>query len=479
MNRRRLVRKNIIPDTVYKLEKLIKTSEVSRLPSMRSLSKKFGVSLSTISKVCAMFRSQGILSYHEGSVMRIVGRSPKKEGSSILPQSSLEKYTERLQKQIESGKLRAGTHLQKVSHQAQMEHVSTQTIIRARKILEKKKLVHKQGRNWVAGPCVSSAPALSNARKKNATILILLPDASTWLVMFNDRYNGFFTRFSMEAINYNVRSITCFPHQTNRIPDDAQWVGKQKIKELIGKLGTRYLGTLILNFAREPINVDEWSDFFLQFDKPVVCADLKDYQTSKHLTHRFFCRCYVNEQIGVDCAVSHIVSFGHKHLGVWYTTGDNQVPWINLRSDMIKKSADRYGCTVYNLLMDNSEKEDTIISEHNPFTGSQMSINMAYQIKRSKEMTVFLFPHDYTAFNVYNYLTLIGVSVPKDVSLISFDNHHRIKMLPISSVDLGFEYLGYCSFHFLLNIIKLPRKRNGDIEAKPRVFDRGSVYYPQ
>lgn len=67
--------------------------------------------------------------------------------------------------------------------------------------------------------------------------------------------------------------------------------------------------------------------------------------------------------------------------------------------------------------------------------------------------------------------------MPRDVSLISFDNTRLAGGLNISSVDFGFGYLGYSAFHFIMQDVPINRTRHGDIPARPHVAHRGSIAF--
>jgi DNA-binding LacI/PurR family transcriptional regulator len=96
-----------------------------------------------------------------------------------------------------------------------------------------------------------------------------------------------------------------------------------------------------------------------------------------------------------------------------------------------------------------------------------------------RDATALLVPHDYTAYYFYHILTSRGVAIPRQLSVLSFDNSDRLVALPLSTIDFGFGYLGYAAFHTIFGVIKPLRTHEGDIAAKPYLVDRGSVAVPR
>jgi DNA-binding LacI/PurR family transcriptional regulator len=97
---------------------------------------------------------------------------------------------------------------------------------------------------------------------------------------------------------------------------------------------------------------------------------------------------------------------------------------------------------------------------------------------RDKRCTALVAPRDYNAYQLYDALALKGIRIPRDCSLISFDNYAMLQAAPVSSIDFGMGYLGYCAFHFLFGVIPVTHKRNGDIPSRPHLVNRGSTGRP-
>jgi DNA-binding LacI/PurR family transcriptional regulator len=91
--------------------------------------------------------------------------------------------------------------------------------------------------------------------------------------------------------------------------------------------------------------------------------------------------------------------------------------------------------------------------------------------------TALIAPNDDIAeWYVRPWLMSLGLSIPGDMSLISFDNKRKHLGMDLTTVDFGFGSLGYQAFHLLLGSITRPR--SGMVWPKAKVVDRGSATPP-
>ncbi len=94
------------------------------------------------------------------------------------------------------------------------------------------------------------------------------------------------------------------------------------------------------------------------------------------------------------------------------------------------------------------------------------------------EITAIIAPNDNEAQLLFLGLTMLGLETPKDISFISFDNDPGLRLMPFSTIDFGFDHLGYCAFHLILGDIPIQSDRMGDIQSWAKVVHRGSVSRP-
>jgi DNA-binding LacI/PurR family transcriptional regulator len=83
------------------------------------------------------------------------------------------------------------------------------------------------------------------------------------------------------------------------------------------------------------------------------------------------------------------------------------------------------------------------------------------------------------AVNYYYWLKNVGVSIPEDISLVSFDNIPILGPHPISSVDFRRNAIGYSAAHLFIRDIPVKADRRGNIGARPEFLDRGSLAAPR
>jgi hypothetical protein len=90
------------------------------------------------------------------------------------------------------------------------------------------------------------------------------------------------------------------------------------------------------------------------------------------------------------------------------------------------------------------------------------------------DITAIIAPNDMIGRSYLSVLHLLGCEIPRDISIVSFDNWFRFSFFPLTTIDFGLASLGYRALHILLG--DTPGiERDHDIAASPYVEDRGSV----
>jgi hypothetical protein len=90
--------------------------------------------------------------------------------------------------------------------------------------------------------------------------------------------------------------------------------------------------------------------------------------------------------------------------------------------------------------------------------------------------TALIAPDDQRAHDCYRWLLAANIPVPARMSLVSFDdNLDKLYPYPISSVNFGFDYLGYACFHALLGDRTVRMDRWNSIGAQPRINHTGTI----
>jgi DNA-binding LacI/PurR family transcriptional regulator len=89
--------------------------------------------------------------------------------------------------------------------------------------------------------------------------------------------------------------------------------------------------------------------------------------------------------------------------------------------------------------------------------------------------TAIIAANDNVATEFVTWMTYTGRSVPRDMSLISFDNNPGLALYRLSSLDFGMADLGYLIAHRFIGDVAVHKDVNGNITVMPRFFDRGSI----
>lgn len=119
------------------------------------------------------------------------------------------------------------------------------------------------------------------------------------------------------------------------------------------------------------------------------------------------CDCvWINEKHGVDVAFEHLYSLGHRNFA--FVGGR----FGELRAEILKSAAEKYGVTI--------PDENIIISEER---GYDCGYNRTEELlKKGLDFTAIIAQYDDIAFGAIKRLSEAGISVPKDVSVIGFDD---------------------------------------------------------
>jgi DNA-binding LacI/PurR family transcriptional regulator len=72
----------------------------------------------------------------------------------------------------------------------------------------------------------------------------------------------------------------------------------------------------------------------------------------------------------------------------------------------------------------------------------------------------------------------LGGEIPRDLSLLAFDNMPESALFPFSTIDWGFSRLGYLAAHIFVGDIPIHADRDGAIPGICTLIDRGSVAPP-
>lgn len=449
-----------------------------RLPSIQELARRYGVSTLTMWKAVHLLADRGLLHCSHGRRIRVAGPEDRNAETAGAAQWLFRA----LREEILNGGSRIGRRLPKFDYLVKRHRVSRDTVAQAFRMLAKENLACKRGRAWIAGPAGQQTPSRDSvacrAAAESPVILVLARDSSNWGSLgVAERTRAFSDSFYPEIEQHGILSrIVVIDEGT--APEHVFPAGKGAVADLVNALGERYRGTLIADGHIGADEVREWVPLLGGFDRPVVWFDDTDAGGDLDSevigeTGRFY-RCHVDERAAFGMAVRSLTDLGHREVGIPDPPAGCR-EWNGRRPRLIEALGDGTGsgCLVRALgAPDDSHRR----SER--FT-SVKDERFLLPLLRFPELTAVLVPGDSPAIEWLLRLERAGIRVPRDLSLLSFGNSGRARSLPLSTIDFGFDQLGYRAAHLFLGDLPVDSDRRGGIAARARLLDRGSLAPPR
>jgi DNA-binding LacI/PurR family transcriptional regulator len=221
-------------------------------------------------------------------------------------------------------------------------------------------------------------------------------------------------------------------------------------------------------------------------------------------------RCHFDDVKAIELALASLRDRGHRRIGLLYTHG--KVEWMQHRLRLLMQTGHRIApemTLVSACLEDEFGVFDDMRNERSrqvdlfdfdsfirrfgvedaaagnvpaPAHAAHLLWKKAGSLRellRTHRVTAMIAPNDFYQQKVYLWATNVGLHVPKDLSLVSFDNSTESFIFPLASIDPGFSYLGYLAAHLFIGDIAVPADRWGDIPGRCRLVDRGSLATPR
>ena len=409
---------------------------------------------------------------------------------------------------------------------------SDHTIKKILNKLETEKLVYKEGRYWKAGK-----PPVENLQtREKRSILIVSNETNTWLYTgWSDFCGKFCLRFDSEAV---VAGIELINRSALFKENDLHPSGLREIRQLSKNLGKNCLGILLCSRILKLKNYTSIIPELLKIKTPLVWFNSSTGLTTKSTPdHKGFCLSRYDSISPVKLAFDTLQNLGHRKIA-YINTVDEE--WSRERLSLLKKlSLENRLTTVQSLpfpleLLKEKEKKLPGIVEFlgknfESFKRTHLSfVEKLPQNKKNKRMgsigravtevidyllkypkhpvsislrptdvetinvwlapyllfylkmdvTAWIVPNDWQGYSILRVLRALGIQIPRDLSILSFDNHW-LGSEQLSSVDLGFEGLGYRSFHRIVGDLPGSDFKGKELVNRPIVMDRGSLSGPQ
>ncbi len=395
--------------------------------------------------------------------------------SSDFNKSAVGAAMRHIEEKIASGSLQVGRLLPKISVLAAGLHCSNSTIIEAYRLLADRGLIHKKGKFWCVGPHVEHRKTGSSLHHDAPIVLVLQCREYEWKWLAGlPRTAQFCQRFVSEAQHFGVALSTAFTGVADGtyLSYPAGW---ENIRKWIEANAQRYAGTLIISDRERMPDIGEWVSRLIRFKKHVVWLDRHNEGIPEVASSRYFTRLHASEEETVFAAVALLHELGHRNIATAvtaYGTGG----WQVRRKEQLRSAARKL-----DVKLSVVEKERPEPDRGSPLSEEQKVgayDDVMQGILADRAISAVISPNDYSAYYLYHWMHSRGVQVPKDISLLSFDNDLLLNLLPITTFDFGLGLLGYKGFHLVFDVLPVKGRTSGAIAATPELIDRGSVAPP-
>jgi len=499
------MRKRIFAEIAADLEKKVRADAGYKLPSISELTEIYHVAYHTMWKAMQVLIRKGVLSTAPGKKIA-VSRHLRPDGADDLA-TSTDKLYAIVKDRIESGDYKVGKPLPKIDYFVVSENVSHRTVTRVLRRLAAENLAYRHKRRWTAGP--HPARSLPSARLKVTSdapvVLVLYYDQNDWSASLEYIIiNAFLNPFINELFNHRILIEPCF-RQTGRELEIGVPTGMDEIIARAKALGSRYIGALTMGIYPKEEELQNKIAQMLVLGKPVLyfdSAERGEWLTRRLLsTKKNFFRLHQDERSAVELALSALTREGHRTIGIPKTAYGGW--WAQRRTDAFEELARQQHphVRIVTTVSDESvwgfdkvrglHEFTTSIASQAGFT-EQVAPDDAPALGRFRKLLVekapslssLLLEHGTTAFvglndrmarEYYFWLKALGIDIPRQLSLIAFDNSPESTFFPISTVDWGFERLGYLAAHIFIGDLQVRADRQGNIPGVCRIADRWSI----
>lgn len=511
------------------LRKHMRDPSVLRIPSLAKLAVYHQTSLSTVRRAVGRLRADGLVVVSARRRPEVIANMPQPASKTVLfPLSSDEMLYGLLRSRIESGVYRAGSPLPKVAYLTHEESVATHSVMRVCRRLVQDGLAYRRGRSLIAGRA-AQAHEMGVVREGRCVMIVQTRETAWkelsfpwWTLPF---VQSFLREMSLHGLEPKPAIMDiCRPGA----PDT-----RQSLAYLVRQLGNRLLGIIVDDHgwtSTDPDALRRTLDdmrLLCKLGKPVVSFDglVQIFKPnvsieSEAIINRSmaapemkrFVRCYIDGGDSVRLALSTLQGLGHRVVG--YPTVGKSFAWMRFRRNDLRDAqaalgesmriVDAQECPplfVIHPAAQLGEIGRTLRKIDAPFVDKVTALVVrmgspatpfASLSDDQKEMvlltshlgpfvlfpglTAVIAPNDKHARQFFRWFTAAGIQIPQDLSLVSFDDRQEVTWPhAISSVNFGFDSLGYTAFHALLGDVPVKTDRWRSVSAKSRLNHSATI----
>jgi DNA-binding LacI/PurR family transcriptional regulator len=179
----------------------------------------------------------------------------------------------------------------------------------------------------------------------------------------------------------------------------------------------------------------------------------------------------IDNEVGVRCALSHLVSLGHRKIA--FIKGHTDSIDTESRWDAIARTAKSFSLELDPRLVVQLERlgmqQTSAIEEGAACAGELLS--------RSSEFTALVAFNDVSAIGAMHKFRDAGLRVPEDVSVVGFDDviAARIAYPQLTTVRQPLRMMGECAARELVKSISEGTANGGEITMSPELVVRNST----
>jgi DNA-binding LacI/PurR family transcriptional regulator len=101
-------------------------------------------------------------------------------------------------------------------------------------------------------------------------------------------------------------------------------------------------------------------------------------------------------------------------------------------------------------------------------------------LARRPDLTALIVPDDRRARHLCEWLTITGIELPREMTVVSFDARcASVYPYSVSSVDFGLDHLGYQAFHAITRDVSLYPDASRSLAGRCRLNHLGSIAAPR
>ncbi len=229
---------------------------------------------------------------------------------------------------------------------------------------------------------------------------------------------------------------------------DLQQLDKKQLQEVDGLIA-------IGKFGQEDIRSFEMTIPHIVFVD--CCPNEKKYDS-----------VVVNYESGVFEALEHLYEEGHRHIG--YIGGSE---WINHQEEALTDERE----SAYQRWMEAKQLADKVCLFKGQYCAEEGYRLMQQALAAHNRPTAFFIASDPMAIGAYRAVAEAGLSIPKDISIVGFDDIQTAKFLvpSLTTVKVYTEYMGVTGVELLVDSLNTQREVHKKISLSTVLCKRESI----